>query len=259
MPTVTNRGADLYYETDGDGETVAFVGEAGYGAWQWSFLFPQVAGPYETLVWDLRGSGHSDAERLPESVDDIVGDLEAVLSDHGAGRVHLAGAGLGGMVALRYARKYKRAETLALFGTAPNGDEVDDEALRGLGPRPGDEAACRDSLDGTLSPDFRDARDDLVDQICEWRREEDADAKAFEAQVDAALGFESGPLYELTLPTLVFNSVNDPVVSAAVGQGLAEDLPRGEYVAVEGRHLCFVEHAVPVADRWLDFLEDLGE
>ncbi|MHB9287711.1 alpha/beta fold hydrolase [Halobacteriales archaeon Cl-PHB] len=259
MPTVTNRGAELYYETDGEGETVAFVGEAGYGAWQWSFLYPQVAGAYEALVWDLRGSGHTESDRLPESVDDLVGDLEAVLSAHGAGRVHLAGAGLGGMVALRYARKYRRARSLALFGTAPQGGRVDEAAYRALGPRPADEADCRQSLDGALSPAFRDERDDLVGQICDWRREEDAPEAAFAAQVEAALGFESGPLYELTLPTLVFHGVDDPVVPAGVGEDLAADLPRGEFVAVEGRHLPYVEHAIPVADRWLDGLDGVGD
>lgn len=35
MPRATNRGVSLYYETAGDGDPVAFVADAGYGAWLW--------------------------------------------------------------------------------------------------------------------------------------------------------------------------------------------------------------------------------
>ena len=38
----------------------------------------------------------------------------------------------------------------------------------------------------------------------------------------------------------------------AAGRDLAEDLPRGEFAAVEGGHLCFVEEAAAAAplQRW---------
>ncbi len=37
MPTARNRDGSLYYEADGDGATVAFIGDAGYGAWHWGW------------------------------------------------------------------------------------------------------------------------------------------------------------------------------------------------------------------------------
>ena len=257
MPTATSDRVRLRYETDGEGETVAFVSDVGYGAWLWGWQHGAVAGPRETLVWDLRGTGDSDAPPGPYDIDALAADFEAVLADAGVTRAHVVGAGLGGMVALRYARTYDRARTLTLFCTAASGDAVDEQALRAL--HPDDPTALESSLDGAFSPAFREARPDLVADICEWRRAEDAAPDAVDAQIAAMTGFDSGPLYELTPPTLVCHGVADPVVPPAAGEELAEALPRGEYEPVEGRHLCFVEHSRAVTERVLAHLDAHGD
>jgi len=268
MPTVTREGVSLYYETDGSGETVAFVTDAGFGAWLWGFQYAQVAGPFETLVWDLPGTGRSADPRSPVDVDALAADFEGILAAAGVERAHVVGAGLGGMVALRHARESDRARTLTLFGTARSGGAVDESALRALYPDrdegrdPGDgghsEDAFRASLAGALSRDFLDSRPDIVADICGWRAEEDATGRALEAQLGAMLGFEAGPLYELDRPTLVCHGVDDPVVPERAGRKLAGDLPRGSYEPVEGRRLCFVEHARAVTDRLVGHIEEHG-
>ncbi|MFB6298156.1 MAG: alpha/beta fold hydrolase [Salinirussus sp.] len=256
MARIRRAGVSLYYETAGSGEVVVFVNGVGYGAWVWGWQQPEVAGPLTALVADNRGTGRSDAPPGPYDVSTLAGDLEAVLSDHGSRRVHLVGAGLGGAVALRYAREYQRVRSLALFAAAADGDRVDGEALEGLFAPPDDPAALRASLSGALSPSFREARPDILDRIVDWRAEDDADRQGFEAQAAAWRAFESGPLYELTVPTLVVHGTGDPVVPLAAGRELAADLPRGEFVAVEGRHLALVEQSRAVTDRLLGFLED---
>ena len=174
MPTTTADGVDLFYEMAGYGETVTFVGEAGYGAWQWGWQADALTGPFETLVWDLRGTGRSGCPPGPYSVDTLAADLEAVLSAADVDRTHLVGAGLGGMVALRYARQYGRARSLTLFGTVADGSLVDESALRGLHAPRDDPAALRSSLEGAFTATYRSQQPDVVDRICEWRAEEDA-------------------------------------------------------------------------------------
>jgi pimeloyl-ACP methyl ester carboxylesterase len=254
--TTTDDGVTLYYETEGSGETVVFVDEAGYGAWQWGWQHRTITGPFETLVWDLRGTGRSDSPDGLYDVDRLARDLEAVIAATSARRVHLVGAGLGGMVALRYASEFNQAATLALFGTAPSDEAVDREALRALQPERDEPAQLRESLTGAFTDAFLREQSELVEQICEWRRAEDAAPDDFESQVAATCSFEAGPLYELTLPALVCHGVDDPVVELAAGRELAGDLPRGTFEAVEGRHLCFIEHARAVTDRLFAFLED---
>ncbi len=93
MPTAHNRDVALYYEADGDGPTVVFINDVGYGAWLWGWHYDAVAGPYETVVWDLRGTGRSDAPAGPYDVATLAADLEAVLADHASGAPTSSGPG----------------------------------------------------------------------------------------------------------------------------------------------------------------------
>lgn len=257
MPeTTAPDGTVLHYETAGEGETVVFVGDAGYGVWQWAWQNDDLAGPRRTLTWDLRGTGRSDTPAGPYTVEQLATDLEAVLSASDTERAHLVGAGLGGMVALTYAHEHSRARTLTLFGTAGSGAAVDEATLRERYAPPDDHEALRESLSSGFTDRFRTDQSELIDQICAWRQRDDATEAGFDAQVAAMCGYESPPLFEITEPALVCHGVEDPVVSIGEGRDLADRLPRGTFEAVEGRHLCFVEHAQAVTDRLAGFLED---
>lgn len=255
MPTARTDGVDLYYETAGDGPTVAFVNPAGFGAWCWSWLVDALAGPVETLVWDLRGTGRSDAPPGPYDVSTLASDLEAVLADHGSSTVHLVGAGLGGMIALRHALAESRAATLSLLGTTADGSRVDRDALGSLAAPRDDPDALRDSLRGAFSPGVVDDHPAVVERIVEWRAADDADPAVWEAQAAAMTGFDAGDrLYELTRPALVCHGREDAVVPVSAGRDLAAGLPRGEFRPVEAGHLVAAEEPAVVEDALTGFL-----
>lgn len=254
MPTTTNDGVSLFYETDGTGQTITFIGDAGYGSWQWAWQYDTLAGPYETIIWDHRGTGRSDTPQGPYDVEMLAADLEAILAANSVRRTHLVGAGLGGMVALQYAHSYERAKTLTLLGTAQSGDQVDTDAFRALHPADSTVDAFERSLAGAFSSAFRATHPDAVSKICSWRMEEDAKKEGLTSQLAAITSFDAPPLYEITLPTLVCHGVDDPVISTAAGRELAAELPRGRFEPVEGRHLCHIEHANAVTDRLDGFL-----
>ncbi|PSP94581.1 alpha/beta hydrolase [Halobacteriales archaeon QS_4_62_28] len=253
MPTVNNDGVRLHYETDGSGSTVAFVNDVGAGAWLWGWQHGVVAGPRESLVWDLRGSGRSDAPPGPYSVEALASDLEGVLSDAAVGNVHLVGAGLGGMIALAYAHRYNRASSLTLLGTAASGEAVTDR-LDHLRAPLSDPAALAESLQTAFASDLL-AHPQIREDMVNWRQADDADIEAWDAQATAMRTFEAPPLYEITIPALVIHGVDDVIVPASAGESLAGDLPRGEYLAVEGGHWAFIEESAAVTDQlvtWLD-------
>lgn len=181
----------------------------------------------------------------------MAADLEAVLADHGARRAHIVGAGLGGLVALRYARAYDRAASLVVLNATAPGEAVD-EAYGGLFADW--ESKETDGLTAAFSPEFLQRRPDLVERITAWHSEDEIGTEVRRAQVDTARSFEAGQLYERTLPVLVFHGIDDPVVGLEAGRGLAQDLPLGRFEPVEGRHLCFVEHSRAVNDELLAFL-----
>jgi pimeloyl-ACP methyl ester carboxylesterase len=247
MPTASNGSVSCYYETEGDGETVLCLGDVGYGAWQWGWQHAGLAGPFETLVTDLRGVGRSDAPPGPYAVDDIVADVRAILDDHGARHVHVVGAGLGGMVALELARRSTRPRSLALLGTAPAGADLTLDPLFGA---PDEPSELESSLAAALSQAFIDAHPDVVERIVEWRADEDATRGAWEAQAAAVEGFDvSDRLYEIDTPALVLHGRDDAVWPVEDGRRLAAGLPRGEFAPLDGGHLIGVERSRAVNDR----------
>lgn len=254
MPTASNGSVSLYYDRAGDGDPVVFVPEAGLGGWLWGWQHAAVAGPYEAVVWDLRGTGRSDAPPGPYTLETLAGDLEAVLADCGFRNAQLVGCGLGGAVALEAARTTSRVETLTLFGTAPRGEAFDLEPL--FAP-PDDREALRQSLEAGLSDEFLESQPDVRDGIVDWRANGDADREGWEAQTAALEGFDATDwLVEVTQPTRVFHGGADELVPPSVGRDLARGLPRGEFAELEGAgHLAFIERSRAVNDRLLGFLE----
>lgn len=254
MPTVTTDGTALYYDVSGDeGPAVVFVSNTGFGPWSWGWQAPQLSGMYRTVVYANRGTDGSDIG-LPYSIDQFAADLEAVLEAADIRRVHVVGAGLGAMVALRYAREYNRARSLTLFGATASGEAVDDSALRSL--HPSDATQFRASLSLAFSERFLEETG-LIDKIVEWRRNEDATGAAADGHRELVSGFESAPLYELTIPVLVCHGVDDPVVSIDAGRELAADLPRGRFEAVEGKRCCYIEHSTAVSDAIDQFIDSV--
>ncbi len=255
MPTARNGSVELYYDVDGSGKTVLFLGDLGYGAWQWGWQHAAVAGPCESLVTDLRGVGRSAAPPGPYSVEQLAADARAVLERHGTHRVHLVGAGLGGMVALELTLTGGRARSLTLIGTAAHGAGIDPEPLFG---DPEDRAQLRSSLSAALSSGFRDSRPDVVNRIVSWRAEEDATRTAWAAQRDALEAFDRrDSLHEITIPALVIHGTDDSVWPIDRGQRLADRLPRGEFHFADGAgHLPHVEHSRVVNDELLGHLDD---
>lgn len=252
MPFTSTDDCSLYYEASGDGPAVAFLNDIGYGAWLWGWQYASLCGPFETIVFDPRGTGHSDDPPGPYTVETLAADAETVFAEHDVRRVHLVGAGLGGMVALAYAREYDRARSLTLMGTALDGDTVDTTVLDVMGSM-GPES---------LEPCFSDAlieNSEIIAEILDWRREEDADEDARNAQAAVMQEFRCDAPYEITVPALVLHGADDPLVSVTAGEELATALPNGRFKTLNGRHLAFIESSKHANDEIIGFLESVED
>ncbi len=255
MPFAINDDVSLYYESAGSGEeTVVFVGDVGFGSWQWGWQHRAVTGPLESVVFDHRGIGRSDTPPGPYSVADLADDLSAVLADAGVSRAHLVGAGLGGVVGIDLAHDSGRVRSLTLVGSGFGGDAMDVFAP------PDDEAGLRASTERLLSDAFCAEQSEVVDQIVAWRAQEDAAEREWRAQAAALDGYESPPLYEVTTPTLVVHGEADAQWPVQDARSLADDLPRGEGVTYEDAgHLVGVERSRIVNDRLVGHVESCSD
>jgi 3-oxoadipate enol-lactonase len=260
MPRAHRDGVLLYYEVEGSGETVVCVGEMGFGAWQWGWQHAALSCPYEVLAYDHRGTGRSDTPPGPYSVEMIAADLDSILADYGVRGVHLIGAGLGGMVALQYAREYGRARTLVLIGTSVGGSHSRLPAAprKRLFAPSDDPAALRISTAALFSHAFVAEHSDVIERITEWRATDDADRKGWDAQNAAFGGFDASDwLYEITIPTLVLHGEDDEIAPVENGRTLVENLPKADLETYEkSDHGVWIERSQPVNDRISGFLDE---
>jgi len=263
MPTATNDGTDIYYESDGEGETVVLVPDAGYGAWMWGWQYRALAGPYEVVTYNARGTGRSDS-RGPYSIEAMAADLDAVLADAGVDAAHVVGASMGGMIAQRYALDHDRAESLALLCTSPGGDDAvptppeTRERMFAVPEGADERETIRHRMAPAMTDEFVAEHDDLIADVVDWRLASDADDAAREAQAAAVAAFDPGDrLGEVDVPALVAHGTADRVLPVENARLLAERLPDAELELFEGGpHLFFVEQAAAVNDRLLAFLDD---
>ncbi|NHN47198.1 alpha/beta fold hydrolase [Halostella sp. JP-L12] len=264
MPIATNGGVDLYYEVDGptDAETVVLVEGLGYGRWMWQWQREALSKCYETVVWDNRGTGDSDAPAGPYTIAEMASDLEAVLDDHGAERAHVVGASMGGMIAQRYALDYDRAASLSLLCTSPGGEdavEASPEVQQRMVAEPegyDEREVIRHRMAPAMTDEFREANDDLIERIVDWRIEGDASEAGREAQLAAVGAFDvSDRLGDIDVPTLVAHGTADRILPVENAELLAEGLPDARVELFDGApHLFFIERADAVNGTLLDFL-----
>lgn len=84
-----------------DGPVVVFGGSLGSDLRMWEpQVAPLVARGFRVVRYDARGHGGSPVPPGPYELDDLGGDVLALLDDLGVDRVHFAGLSLGGMTGM---------------------------------------------------------------------------------------------------------------------------------------------------------------
>ncbi len=273
MPRVTRDGVSLYYEheqtIDAEGDIV-FIQGLGVGRWLWHRQREAFADKYNLILPDNRGTGDSEAglppiiPRLPRklrlllfiklagySISGFAADLEAVLADTGVDDVHVVGASMGGMIAQQYALDYDRARTATLLCTTHGGEEsvpIPDETVERMYDVP-EGASERDIIRHRMQPsindEFAEAEPETIEQILDWRLEQDASEIARESQGAAGVNFDvSDRVGEIDIPTLVMHGTNDQVLPHENAKLIAEKLANGRLELFEGgSHLFFIEES----------------
>ena len=105
MPYAEVNDLRLYYEEHGAGDPIVLLptafGTVGADEFGWQRLLPALAARYHVIEAEHRGHGRSTnpAGRLDWAL--LAADIAALIEELGAAPVHLAGASLGGCVALR--------------------------------------------------------------------------------------------------------------------------------------------------------------
>lgn len=258
-----HKGTAIAYQVLGEsGPWLVLVHGLGYGRFGWGPMAALLAGRRRVVLIDNRGIGDSDRPPGPYTVDDMAGDVVAVMDHLGLQRPDVVGASLGGMVALQVAASYPdrtgRLVLIAATAGEPQGTALPQATaalLRGEIPRRA--GTPRRLIEGALAPTTVARHPELVDALMELRGRQAQHPEGWRSQAAASAGFSlRAALGVLKCPTLAIAGTDDAVIDPENTMKLVFGLPeaRAFYVAPAG-HLCFWEEPELLAEEISLFLE----
>ncbi len=240
MPFANGAGAEIYYETYGEG--VPIVMSAGMGG-SGSFWAPQIealAERHQIVLYDHVGTGRSaSCERTIAGMTD---DIIAVMDHAELDAAHVVGHAIGGIVGLELAGRYpKRLRSLTVVNGWGKADpflrrcfEIRKQILNQSGPK----AYVR------AQPLFLYPPAWISENIAHLEAEEERILAHFppiptmNQRIDMFLNFDAGDrLSAIDVPTLLASAKDDCLVPAYLTHKLAQAIPGAQMHEVEwGAH-----------------------
>ena len=263
MATAHNGDVELYYETFGGAGRPTLLLVNGLGSQcinydpEWCEMFAREG--FSVVRFDNRDVGlSSKLDGVDYVLTDMADDALAVLDAVGAGRAHVMGCSMGGMIVQRLAidhpeRLYSVTSVMSRTGE-PGYGESSEEAL---------------ALLMTPPPPERDAYVErqvearhVYGSKPEWLDEDDIRRRAAVAydrcfcpsgirRQMAAVGRDgsrSEQLARVELPFLVIHGSRDTLIDPSGGRRTAELVPGARYVEIEGMGH---DYPAPVWEKWV--------
>ena len=258
MSTINANGVTLGIESFGDDDAplVLLAGGTTMLSWPDSLCERLATGGRRVVRYDLRDSGQSttlDPEAPAYTLRDLATDAAALADALGGGPAHLAGIGVGGMVAQVAALDHAGTfSALTLFGTRPVAPGPPDDDL------PDHDQATMSRLFARPMPDWtnRDAVADFADAGAEILGDDPIAARAIAARIwdrtpntsptiqmanQMAMVFSRlncNPrwrerLPEIEIPTLVVHGRRDPFFPVGNGEAIAREIPGAQLLVLE--------------------------
>jgi 3-oxoadipate enol-lactonase/4-carboxymuconolactone decarboxylase len=226
----------------------------------WDGQAGALAERFRVVRYDHRGHGASPAPAGPYSLDDIGGDLLALLDRLGLARVSVCGVSLGGMAAMWLAaRAPERVDRLVLCCTSAHFAAREDWLARAATVRASGTAAVVGTvLERWFTPAFRSSEAATVARFGETLRsvDDEAYASCIEAIADMDL---RGELGAIRAPALVIAGAEDPATPPDHARLIQQGIAGARLVVVpHARHLANVERTAVVTEEILDHLGAAG-
>lgn len=245
---VAPDGARLHYRDEGPREApaIVFSNSLGTDLRMWQPQARALAGDFRVVRYDTRGHGRSDAPPGPYTLDQLGGDLLALLDALGIAHAHVCGLSLGGMTALWLAAHHPgRVERAVFANTAARiGSDESWAARIALVRAVGGMAAVRDvALPRFFSAAFRMRHPDLAQRI--GAMVESTPPRGYigccEALRDADLHAVIG---RIAAPSLVIGGALDESTPPAQARELHAAIPGSELIIFpDTAHLSNLEQA----------------
>jgi 3-oxoadipate enol-lactonase / 4-carboxymuconolactone decarboxylase len=249
----------LNYELTGPatGEVVLFSNAIGTDLRMWDDQAdPLAAAGFRVLRYDQRGHGGSPAPAGPYSLDDLAGDVLALLDTLGVTRVSFVGLSLGGMVGMWLAQHApERLNRLVLCCTSAELGPPQRWADRAAAVRESGLDGMTDAqLDRWVTADFQQTQQDRTAWLREMFLATPPEGYASCCSAIETMAIAEG-LEAITTPTLVIAGSVDQATPVEHALRITAEVPHSRLEIVDGAaHLGNVERPVEFTNLILSHL-----
>jgi 3-oxoadipate enol-lactonase len=228
-----------------DAPVIVFSHSLGLDLTMWDPQAQALASDFRVLRYDHRGHGGSPVPPGPYSIDDLGGDVVALLDSHRIERAHVCGLSLGGLVGLWLAvNAADRIDRLVLCCTAAhfgNPDQWEQRATVARGRGTG--ALALFVVDRWFTPEFARTNAELVERLKEMITSTPNEGYAACCEVVGATDLRPD-LAAVRAPTLVIAGAGDPAAPVELGRTIADGISGARLeVLPDAAHLANLERA----------------
>jgi 3-oxoadipate enol-lactonase len=238
---------DVHHTLEGpDGApVVAFSNSLGTTGQMWDAQAAALSKGMRVLRYASRGHGETPAPPGPYTMEELAGDVIALLDRLGLERVSFSGLSIGGMTGMWLGvNAPERVERLVICCTAmqlpPSSMWVERAAqvrAEGMG------SVIDATIERWFTPGFQESRPEVVERIRETFLETDPEGYAGHCEAIAQFDMR-GRLDVIGAPTLVIAGEDDPVGTPERAASIAEEIESARLVVLpDARHLAAVEQA----------------
>ena len=244
MPTIAANGAELNYVLEGpeSAPVIAFSNSLGTTTAMWDEQVAALRGDFRCLRYDTRGHGRSNLPTNHFTLDDLAGDLAALLGALGIGRAHVVGLSLGGMTGQALAaQRHDLVDRLVLVATAAHLPPKDLWLDRAAMVRAkGMEAVAGNVVQRWFTPPSQTSEGA---DATRRRLVEEISAEGYAACCEAIGAMDlRARIGAIRAPTLVIAGAEDPATPPAMGREIASLVPGAEFTTVaDAAHMIAVE------------------
>lgn len=241
------NGVSLRYELSNTNAAVPLlllVHELGGCLDSWDETLPALQREFRTLRYDQRGFGHSEKVSGTLSLDDMVGDIVALLDALSiATPVHVAGSALGSGIAAAFAARHparvSRLVAQSLVTGSNPATHADMLARADEVERSGMRARVGASLDRSYPEVLRGNRERFETYRARWLTNDPRSYAAINRMLQA-MDIEP-ELGNIKAPTLLIGCQYDTLRPLAMQRELSKRMPSVRYVEAASGHFMHVE------------------
>lgn len=245
MPKIALNGTELYYEVSGldSGPALVFSNSLGTNLHMWDVQAEALADTYRIIRYDSRGHGQSAAPAGDYTMDELGGDLVALLDHLGVDRFRYCGLSKGGMVGQWIGTHIgDRIKRLILSNTSSHMGpaELWDDRIRAVMSK-GMEAMTEAVIDRWFTKGFQVSNPGDVDVVRTMLLTTPPQGYAGCSAAIRDMN-QTETIRAINVPTLVIAGAEDPATPPDHARIIAENIPGAKLHIIENAaHLSNIE------------------